>query len=115
MIERWFEPFMLLEDAAIADGLGGQHLSRSPVTVFQGTLSLTAARETIQAGQTVPVETLVLLHDLEVTLLPGDVIRREADRTLYRVLSRTCDRCAPAFSGLGFAQVHVERMADHAQ
>lgn len=109
MIARWFETFTLLEKASVQDGFGGEHVAYSPVMRFQGVLSLTAGEEIDLAGQRVATETLVLLHEFDVTLSPGEHIRRESDGTVYRVTGRSGDRRAPAFSGLRFAQVNVER------
>ena len=50
------------------------------------------------------------MHEYDVTLSPGDYICREKDKAVYRVSSRTDSMRAPAFSGLRFAQVNVERV-----
>lgn len=110
MIERWFEPFSLLEKASVQDGMGGEHVSYNPVMDFQGVLTLYAEKEADMAGQTLSAQTMMLLHDFDVTLSPGEYVRREKDGTVYRVLGCSADRRAPAFSGLHFAQVKVERV-----
>ncbi len=110
MIERWFEPFALLEKAAVPDGLGGESLGFSPALTFQGVLSFTSDPQDTMAGQSVPAESLVLLHEFDVTLTPGDHVRRERDGAVYRVTTRSDSMRAPAFSGLRFAQVGVERL-----
>lgn len=112
MIERWFEPFALLEKAAVRDGMGGEHAAWMPVMDFQGVLSVTAEGESAMAGQTIPTQRLVLLHEDDVTLTPGDQVRRERDGTVYRVKGGSDSRRAPAFSGLRFAQVNVERVVE---
>lgn len=110
MIERWFEPFTLLETTAVPDGMGGQISGYSPVLDFQGALSFTTGADTSLAGQTVAAETLVLLHEYDVTLSPGDHVRREKSGAVYRVKASSDGMRAPAFSGLRFAQVEVERL-----
>ena len=51
----------------------------------------------------------MLLHEFDVTLAPGDHIRREKDGAVYRVTDRSDNMRAPAYSGLRFCQVNVER------
>lgn len=110
MIERWFEAFTLLEKAAAPDGLGGETAALTPSIPFQGALTLTAGDMTNAAGQPVLAESPVLLHETDVTLVPGDHIRREKDGAVYRVTDRSDMLRAPAFSGLKFAQAPVERV-----
>ena len=62
------------------------------------------------AGQITLRSDPVLLHEYDVTLAPGDHVRREKDGALYRVAGRSDDMRTPAFSGLSFAQVPVERL-----
>lgn len=112
MIERWFEPFALLEKASVQDGLGGEYAAWVPVLDFQGVLSVTAEGMSAIAGQTIPTQRLVLLHEDDVTLTPGDQVRRERDGAVYRVTGGADSRRAPAFSGLRFAQVNVERVVE---
>lgn len=110
MIERWFEDFMLLERTADPDGLGGETVSWTDSVPFRGALSLTAAAETDMAGRPVLLETPVLLHEFDLTLAQGDRVRREKTGAVYRVSDSSDNLRAPAFSGLRFAQVQVERV-----
>lgn len=110
MIERWFEPFTLLEQKTADDGLGGTSITYAPVLGFRAALSTTAAEQTVMAGQPILAETMVLLHEFDITLVPGDHVRREKDGAMYRVADRSGNMRAPAFSGLRFAQVPVERL-----
>ena len=109
MIEKWFEPFTLLDMRASPDGLGGSQGSFTPVMTFSGVITLQAGSEVSAAGQHFPAEASVLLHESDVTLVPNDVVRRERDSSVYRVTSRTDSMRSPAFSGLRFAQVGVEK------
>ena len=110
MIERWFEPFTLLEKSTADDGLGGTEASYTPMFGFRGALCTAPAAETTLAGQAVQAEALVLLHEFDVTLSTGEYVRREKDGALYRVADRSGLMRTPAFSGLRFAQVPLERL-----
>ena len=107
MIEKWFEPFTLLLHAHSNDGLG----AHPPVNIvdvpFQGVLTFTAGDEIPAGGRAVLSESPVLLYDPDVTLAHNDRIRREKDGTVYRVCSGSMH--PPAYSGLRFSQVAVER------
>lgn len=110
MIERWFEAFTLLERKSTPDDLGGEIVAYDEVTPFQGVVTFTAGDSLTRGGQAALREEPVLLHEYDVTLSPGDYVRREKDGAVYRVASRTDSMRAPAFSGLRFAQVNVERV-----
>ena len=110
MIERWFEPFTLLEKTVTPDGLGSTELSCIPGTAFRGAVSFTAGEERTMAGQLLLRENPVLLHEFDVTLVPGDLVCRDTNGVVYRVLGRSDTLRSPVFSGLQFAQVPVERV-----
>lgn len=110
MIQRWFEPFTMLVTSARPDSLGGQQLSFDADFLFQGVLSFTTGREITAGSQLLLEETPMLLHEFDVTLSPGDYVRREQDGAIYRVTGRSDNMRSPASSGLGFAQVPVERV-----
>ncbi len=109
MIERWFEPFTLLAPRLIPDGLGSQRMTFEPSLSFQGALTHIPGEEADMAGKITLRRDPVLLHEFDVTLVPGDRVRRERDGEVYRVAGRSGDMRTPAFSGLRFAQVPVER------
>lgn len=110
MIEKWFEPFTLLEAEAASDGLGGENRTFTGGTAFRGALSYTTGAAADAAGQFLLEENPVLLHEFDLTLLPGDYVRRERDGAIYRVTDRSDNLRAPAFSGLRFAQAAVKRV-----
>lgn len=110
MIEKWFEDFTLLEKHAIPDGVAGQTTLYNPGVPFRGALTLVTGEEFPMGGQPVLKENPVLLHELDVTLSPGDRVRREKDGAVYRVGGHSGGMRAPAWSGLQFAQVPVERV-----
>ena len=110
MIQKWFEPFMLLDTTCKNDPLGGAEGSFTPVMRFSGAVSFHSGSEVSAAGQMVLAETPVLLHEFDVTLSPNDYVRRERDGAIYRVTSRTGSMRTPEFSGLRFCQVNVERV-----
>lgn len=110
MIEKWFEPFTLLEKHATPDGLGGERISFTDELPFSGVLTWTG-NETITAAERIALEeSPALLHEFDVTLSPGDHVRREKDGAVYKVISPSGSLRTPVFSGLRFAQVQVERV-----
>ena len=109
MCTRWFEPFTLLIAAEAPDGLGGSTLTLTPDVSFQGALTHTTTAADETAGQLVLHAEPHLLHEFDVTLHPGDYVRRNRDGTVYRVRGFSDGMRTPAFSGLQFAQVPVER------
>ena len=110
MIEMWFEPFSLLERKLAPSGLGSMEAAFTPAMTFSGVVSFHTDSEVDAAGQLIPAETPVLLHEFDVTLAPNDYVRRERDGAVYRVTTRTDSLRSPAFSGLRFAQVGIERV-----
>ncbi len=110
MIEKWFEAFTLLERLSTPDAAGGEIVAFSDVTGFRGALTLSAGSEISAAGQALLREDPVLLHEFDVTLTVGDYVRREKDQAIFRVSGRSDNLRSPAFSGLRFAQVPVERV-----
>ena len=110
MIEKWFEPFMLLEKRTQPDGLGGERVTFVNDLPFSGTLTWTSDAPVTAAGRIALEETPALLHEFDLTLEPDDHVRREKDGAVYKVLSRSGSLRAPAFSGLRFCQVAVERV-----
>ena len=110
MLTDYFEPFMLLERIADADGLGDECVTYQPVTDFRGALAHTCGKEISVGGRATVQLHPMLLHDTDVTLVAGDYVRREWDGTLWRITGQSDGMRTPAFSGLQFAQVPVERM-----
>ena len=110
MIEKWFEPFILLERVSSPDGMGGECVTWQELLPFQGVMTFTTEDEITAAGQRMAAAQTVLIHEFDITLSPGDHVRREKDGAVYRVQGRSEDLRSPAFSGLQFAQVPVERL-----
>ena len=110
MLRDYFEPFALLERQHTPDGLGGEKAAWGYVTHFMGGLTHVAGSEVSVGGRMTLQQEPVLLHDTDVTLVPGDCVRRERDGSLWRVADRSEAMRTPAFSGLDFAQVTVERL-----
>ena len=110
MIEKWFEPFTLLERASSPDGMGGECVTWQEILVFQGVMTYAAEDEITAAGQRMAAARTVLLHEFDVTLSPGDHVRREKDGAIFRIAGRSDSMRAPAFSGLRFAQIPAERV-----
>ncbi len=110
MLTDYFEPFTLLERRAEADGLGGEAVRWAALTTFGGALTHTCGEELSVGGRAVLRQQPVLLHELDVTLILGDHVRRERDGAIYRVCGGSDGMRTPAFSALQFAQVPVERL-----
>lgn len=108
MIEKWFEPFTLLAQEQHSDGLGAYPPGISDDVFFRGALTCTTSGVIPAGGQPLLEDTPTLLYDPDITLVPGDRIRREKDGALYRVCGGSMG--APAYSGLRFSQVKVERL-----
>lgn len=110
MIEKWFESFTLLEHQTKPTGFGSNEGRFTPVMPFRGVVSCHTGSEVSAAGQMALKETPVLLYEVDVTLAPNDYVRRDRDGAVYRVCGSSDSMQAPAFSGLQFYQVGVERM-----
>lgn len=108
MIEKWFEAFTLLKATPVADGLGAAPPALTEDIPFLGALTY-AVEQVLTAGERpVLADAPVLLHEYDVTLAPGDRVRREKDGAVYRVTGQGMR--APAWSGLRFGQAQVERL-----
>ena len=107
MIEKWFEAFTLLKRAYSDDGLGARPTVNVADVSFQGVLSFTATDEITAGGRAILQDKPTLLYDPDVTLSHGDRVRRDKDGSVYRVCAGTLS--APAYSGLRFSQVKVEK------
>ena len=110
MIDKWFESFMLLSRQTQPDSLGGSQVSFVDDMSFSGVVTWQSSRATTAAGHMALEEIPCLLHEFDMTLSPGDHVRRERDGAIYKVTSGTGSLHAPAFSGLHFGQVAVERV-----
>ena len=110
MIERWFEAFTQLEKLSAPDGLGGETGGFRPGTPFRAVLTMVPGKEFPMGGQPVLMENPVLLHDFDVTLQPGDLVRREQSGAVYRVTGCSDLMRSSPWSGLNFAQAPVERV-----
>ena len=110
MLNDYFEPFVLLERSAAADGLGSAEESWQTAVDFRGALTQTCGEEIAIGGRATVRQQPVLLHETDVTLLSGDRIRRVRDGAVFLVRGSSDMMRPPAFSGLQFAQVPVERL-----
>lgn len=110
MVTDYFEPFALLEKTGEPDGLGGAREAWRYGMSFRGVLTHEPGSTITAAGQQVLQCTPVLLHEFDVTLVPGDHVRRERDGSLWRVCACSAQMRTPDISNLQFAQVRVERV-----
>lgn len=110
MIEKWFEPFMLLEKHSQPDGLGGERITFTDDVPFSGVLTWVSDIPLTAAGHIAVEDASALLHEFDVSLDPGDYVRRKKDGAVYKVISRSDSLRTPPFSGLRFCEVAVERV-----
>lgn len=110
MIEKWFEPFTLLEETPTPDGLGSRTAAFTPALSFLGALTWAEDQPHPAAASQALRCAPALLHEFDVTLSPGDHVRRDKDGAVYRVTGRSDSLRSPALSGLRFAQVPLERV-----
>lgn len=110
MLSDFLEPFTLLECERVPDGLGGVTETWRDAADFQGGVTWAPGREIdlteLPALRTTPV----LVHEYDVTLRQGDVVRRTSDGARYRVTGHSADMRTPVSADLRFAQVPVERL-----
>lgn len=114
MLNDYFEPFALLACTTTGDNAGGHLESWHTSLDFRGALTHEAGEEVSMGGRLTLRCTPQLLHEFDVTLSPGDRVQRLRDGTLWRVTGQSGDMRSPAFSGLQFAQVPVERLVTDA-
>lgn len=110
MLQDYFEPFVLLLNQPVPDGMGSQQDHWQPDISFRGALTHDAGREVDVGGRMTLQSQLMLLHEFDVTLAPGDRVQRLRDSAIYRICGQSGDMRTPAFAGLQFAQVPVERL-----
>lgn len=108
MLSDYMEPYALLERTPTPDALGGATTPCQESLTFQAGLTHTPGSELTLAGHRASRTTPTLVHDYDVTLRPGDVVRRASDGALYRVIGHSADMRTPATADLRFAQVPVE-------
>ena len=85
MIDRWFEPFLLLaQNVSLAESIG-----------FQGVVSFIDSHP-------------VLLHDFDLTLHESDLVLRVQDGTILRITARSEPMTHGCCSGIYFSQAPVE-------
>lgn len=102
------ESFRVMEWAGESDGFGGQRERRTAGKQF-GALATREGEETLADGGLLLTKGQVM-HETCVRLKAGQVIRRERDGALYRVMSNSEMRVAPDGGRLRFAQVGAERL-----
>lgn len=110
MLHDYCEPFTLMTALPAEDGLGATALRYEAGERFSAALCAAPGAPDAPAGLTAARQRPVLLHPQEMTLMPGDVVRREADGALYRVLDASDFMRTPPCALSAFAQVTLERL-----
>ena len=112
MLQDYCESFTLMTAAKENDGLGARVLRYKAGETFSAALCSTPGMADTPGGLTAARQTPVLLHPREMTFMPGDVVRREADGVLYRVLDCSDFMRTPLSASMAFAQVTLERVVN---
>lgn len=110
MLQDYAEPFTLMIAERAEDGLGAMVLRYTVGEHFSAALCHAPGFPDSPGGATAARHTPVLLHPREMTLMPGDVVRRETDQALYRVLDCSDFMRTPPSAVTSFAQVTLERL-----
>lgn len=110
MLSDYFEDFILLQHTESEGDLGDSPDAFSEALTFRGGVTHVAGAEVDAAGKRTLRTVPTLLHEWDVTLCPGDCIRRASDGALYRVIGSSDSERTPLLAGLRYAQVPVERL-----
>ena len=110
MLRDYCETFTRMTAMKDPDGLGVPALRYTAGEAFSAALCSAPGLPDSPAGLTAARHAPVLLHPREMTRLPGDVVRRDRDGTLYRVLDCSDFMRTPSGARTPFAQVTLERL-----
>lgn len=110
MLQDYCEPFTLLIPVTAGDALGCAAVRYETGETFSAALCAVPGVPADPAGRTAARHTPVLLHPRELSLMPGDLIRRQADGATYRVLDCSDFMRTPRVSFIAFAQATLERL-----
>lgn len=110
MLQDYCEPFILMTPVTAEDALGCTAVGYEPGETFSAALCAAPGSPGVHAGRTAARQTTVLLHPREMSLMPGDVVRRASDGATYRVLDCSDFMRTPLSASMAFAQVTLERV-----
>ena len=110
MLRDYFEDFILLEHTCTEDDLGSVSVTWQEGVAFRGGLTHMVGKEVDPCGLMALKTTPMLLHEYDVTLAQGDVIRRVSDGAHFRVAGHSGNMRTPPHAGLAYCQVPVERL-----
>ena len=110
MIDKFCEGWHVVEASPGDDGTGAAVWAAAESEGFMAGLAGMRVAAAEAAQQRRGRVTAVLMHPREVWLRCGQVIRRERDGAVFRVLSDSSDCMAPASSSMDAAQTTVERL-----
>lgn len=110
MLQDYCEPFTLMIPVTAEDALGCTAVRYEPGETFSAALCAAPGMPDASAGRTAARQMPVLLHPRELSLMPGDVLRRGCDGALYRVLDCSDFMRTPRTALVAFAQAALERL-----
>lgn len=112
MIGQYYEPFRKLKMIRTADGMGGEDVVLQDGAEFAAGLCRVSSTVVTAAEKRRTMMHGALLHPIDVALDCGDLIRRERDGAVFRVISDSDDTRTPSRATVFFAQTKVERLVD---
>ena len=92
--------------------MGGADVTLKAGAVFAAGLCRMTAQSTEAAEVRKTRAAGVLVHPTDVALDSGDLIRRERDGAVFRVMGDSSDGQTPACASVFFAQTKVERLVN---
>lgn len=98
----------LLTITDIADGRGGQMKTYKPTETFEAAFVLSASAEEAEAAGKEARNRYRITVGKEMNLKYHQVIRRESDGKIFRIMSDGDDCCTPQSAGLNMRQVDAE-------
>jgi len=111
VLTDYFIPFVHLEKSTTSDGLGGVSTLWTEGVTFQGNITAVCGSAKKDPARHLKV-TPTLVHEYDVTLTPGDIVRRVHDGALFRVMAASSDFRTPEVAATLYAQVPVERLVN---
>lgn len=108
LLDEYFENFTIINKITTDDGLGGVNTAWQDGATIQGALVLDNSAQMKIAQAMGVTASYTLTVQKNITLDFHDVIRRESDGKIFRLVSNTDDLKTPESAGLDMRQYSVE-------